>query len=161
VHRAIPLIAALAAIPAPLSAQAPAPATLAPPLGVWLDGSKRAGIDIEPCGDRLCGTVVWLKEPRTPDGKRRTDIHNSRAELRARPLCGLQIMGNFTPNGPGRWNGGWIYDPANGSTYKAYMRTEPDGTLTVRGYVGIPFMGRSETWTRPAAPLPRCDGGPA
>ncbi|MDE2239650.1 MAG: DUF2147 domain-containing protein [Rhodospirillales bacterium] len=128
------------------------------PEGWWLDQTGEAGILISPCGADLCGRIEWLKAPLDAAGKPKTDIHNTNAALRARPVCGLQILGGFAPAANGGWHGGWIYDPKNGKTYTSVMHLEADGTLHVRGYVGIPLFGRSEVWTRPAtAPTP-CAG---
>ncbi len=126
------------------------------PLGWWLDQTKRAGILIAPCGNQLCGHIEWLKSPLDPEGKPKTDLHNPDTALHSRPICGLPILGGFAPDGSGGWNGGWIYDPDAGKTYKSQMHVAADGTLHVRGYIGIPLLGRSETWTRPPAPPPQC-----
>lgn len=126
--------------------------------GWWVDQSGKAGIVIAPCGKALCGKIEWLKKPRNKAGEPKTDIHNSNAALRPRPLCGLPILGDFLPNGLGTWKDGWIYDPQNGKTYKSVMHVAADGTLHVRGYIGIPLLGRSEVWQRPAKPLPPCKG---
>ncbi|MDE1883676.1 MAG: DUF2147 domain-containing protein [Rhodospirillales bacterium] len=127
--------------------------------GWWMDQSGKAGIVIAPCGKDLCGRIEWLKVPMDKAGRPKTDIHNSNAALKPRPLCGLQILGNFIPDGQGGWKGGWIYDPQNGETYKSVMHVVADGTLHVRGYIGIPLLGRSEVWRRPANVLPACSGG--
>jgi uncharacterized protein (DUF2147 family) len=124
--------------------------------GWWLDQSGRAGIFIAPCGAALCGAIKWLRNPLDAAGQPRADIHNQDTALRTRPLCGLPMLDSFAPDGNGGWQGGHIYDPENGKTYKSVMHLAADGTLHVRGYIGIPLLGRSEIWTRPAASLAPC-----
>ncbi len=139
---------------------APAGAAESDPTGWWLDESGRAGIVIAPCGDRLCGTVQWLKEPNDRvTGKPKTDRQNSDATLKQRPLCGLPILWDFKAASPGTWEEGRIYDPEGGDTYKSTMELRDDGTLKVRGYIGLPLLGRSQIWSRPATALTNCGGG--
>ena len=67
------------------------------------------------------------------------------------------MLGDFVAGDTaGAWTGGFIYDPEKGETYKSNMHLQPDGTLVVRGYIGISWLGRSQVWTRPPAPLPHC-----
>lgn len=128
--------------------------------GWWLDATGKAGILIAPCGSgQLCGNIEWLRTPLDAQGKPKTDIHNPDESLRPRLLCGLQILGNFTQDDDGSWKGGWIYDPSTGKTYKSIMHVAADGTLRVRGYIGIPMIGRSEIMTRPAMQLQHCAAG--
>jgi len=39
------------------------------------------------------------------------DAQNPDAAERQRPLCHMQFMGNFTPDGHNRYLDGWIYNP--------------------------------------------------
>lgn len=126
------------------------------PLGWWLDQTGKGGVYIYQCGQYLCGKVEWLRTPLNKDGKPVEDVLNSNASLRTRQLCGILTMGNFVADGPNAWKGGWIYDAANGKTYDSVMHLKDDGTLVVRGYIGTPMFGRSETWTRPTATLTPC-----
>lgn len=129
--------------------------------GWWIDGSHRAAIMIAPCGDKLCGSIQWLKIPNDPaTGKPKSDYKNGDPALRSRPLCGLQLLWGFVHEpDPSLWDDGQIYDPESGNTYHARMILKPDGTLDVRGYIGIPLLGRSETWVRPTEELTACMGG--
>ena len=47
------------------------------------------------------------------------------------------------------WDGGTILDPNNGKVYKVRL-TPTDGgrQLEVRGYMGLPLLGRTQTWVR-------------
>ena len=127
--------------------------------GWWLDATGRAGILVTPCDNNtLCGRIEWLREPHNAAGTPVLDVHNEDASLRNRQVCGLLMMGKLVANGPGAWKDGWIYDPASGKTYKATMHLRPDGTLSLRGYIGIPLIGRSSVWTRPTTPLTPCTG---
>jgi uncharacterized protein (DUF2147 family) len=143
-----------------LTLSPPSARAQAAPQGPWLDQTKRAVILIAPCGAALCGNIEWLKPPAPGTNPPTTDIHNPDASLQNRPLCGLTMLGGFVPDGSGGWTGGWIYDPALGKTYKSVMHVNADGTLHVRGYIGIPMLGRTEIWTRPPAALPHCTVNP-
>lgn len=126
--------------------------------GLWLDEEKKAAILIEQCGDKLCGSIRWLREP-LRDGKPKLDIHNPDAKLRDRPDCGLQMLGEFKQSDPNEWKGGWIYNPADGNSYDSHMILQDDGTLRVRGFVGISLFGKSQVWTRPTEELADCTKG--
>jgi len=150
---AVALGAAMAFLGAPRS---PAVAQAASPvLGHWLSQERDGVIDIQACGDKLCGRLIWIKDPLDKDGKPRVDNNNPKPELRNRPRCNLVIMGGFVPTGTDKWGDGWIYDPNNGSTYDAKMRLDGE-VLKLRGFIGISLIGRSTTWTRADPALVNC-----
>jgi len=126
------------------------PAAAAGPLGAWSTDGDKSRVLIEPCGDALCGRLVWLREPVYADGQAKVDRNNPDEGLRARPILGLPLLAGFKPEAgaPGRWTDGTIYDPESGKTYSGTLTLQPDGTLGVRGYVGLPMFGRSVLWTR-------------
>ena len=111
--------------------------------GVWVTSDGEGYVEITHASGVYQGTIIG-----GPDGPPRFDDNNPDPQLRDRPLLGLTIMTGFTPNGEGKWTGGRIYDPNNGKTYKCTLELAKDGTLKVRGYVGISWFGRTETWTR-------------
>jgi uncharacterized protein (DUF2147 family) len=125
------------------------PALAASPVGLWATEGAKGQVRIETCGEKLCGKIVALAEPNYPDGKPKIDRNNPDAALRERPIVGLPILRDFGPEKgeANKWSGGTIYDPESGSTYKCTMTLQADGTLEVRGYVGMPLLGRSQTWT--------------
>jgi uncharacterized protein (DUF2147 family) len=116
-------------------------------LGEWLTGEKTSKILIYKCGDEFCGKISWLKEPER-DGKPRVDEKNPEERLRTQPLMGLVILRGFTFDGEDTWEGGKIYDPKSGNDYSAKMTLADSTTLNLRGYILIPLLGRTETWTR-------------
>ena len=46
------------------------------------------------------------------------------------------------------WSDGRIYNPSDGKEYKAYMKLKDKNTLSVRGYIGISLLGKTDTWIR-------------
>jgi uncharacterized protein (DUF2147 family) len=71
-----------------------------------------------------------------------------RGSQRCKPLLGLVFIDGMRRSGS-KYDGGTILDPETGTSYSANMKLSPDGnTLTVRGYVGIPLFGQSQTWKR-------------
>jgi uncharacterized protein (DUF2147 family) len=64
------------------------------------------------------------------------------------PILGLVFIEGMKQSGLD-YEGGTILDPETGKIYKASMSLDPGGAqLTVRGYIGLPIFGRSQTWTR-------------
>jgi uncharacterized protein (DUF2147 family) len=123
-------------------------ASAATPVGTWYAEGGAAQIAIEPCGEALCGRVVWLRSPLDEDGCQLTDRHNPDAALRGRKVEGLKILWGLTSRPDGTWVNGRIYDPASGSTYTCRLALDGDDRVRLRGYVGIPVIGRTATWTR-------------
>ena len=66
----------------------------------------------------------------------------------AGPLVGLELFAGFEYDGNGRWIGGTIYDPNSGKTYRCIVTFVDAATLKVRGYIGVPLLGRTEIWKR-------------
>jgi uncharacterized protein (DUF2147 family) len=97
---------------------------------------------------KLNAKIVALREPLTPDGRVKTDIHNPDASKRSRPIIGMVFMTGFTPAGPGKWDHGTVYDPQSGNTYSCTMELEGANTLKLHGYVLLSAIGRTQIWTR-------------
>jgi uncharacterized protein (DUF2147 family) len=119
------------------------------PVGVWLHANKRIRVEIAPCGDRLCGKIVWFRWPNDAQGLPLVDLRNENPALRTRPLLGLTILkGLRLADDERTWTGGEIYNPDDGVNYKATMSIQNDGSLRVRAYVLIPTLGKTQIWTR-------------
>ena len=116
------------------------------PLGVWDAGESH--IEIYHCGELLCGRIVALDEPLDEDGKTKIDDNNPDPALRTRPIMGMDLIAGFSRKSDRRWVKGTIYDPRDGKTYKCAMTLKKDGTLEVRGYVGLALFGKTVVWTR-------------
>ena len=156
-------IGRLAAALVAFSASAALAQTAAPPpvlspgfTGVWLDDTGQGAIEIGPCGDKLCGRVVWLKDPVDKTGKPQTDGYNPEAGKRKRPICGLPVIGDLKRQSGGSWDAGWIYDPKDGKSYDVELKLRGADRLEVTGYIGTKFLSESFIWTRAPATLPRC-----
>jgi uncharacterized protein (DUF2147 family) len=128
-------------------------------VGVWAtplgteDGGAR--IQIYEKGGKYFGKIIWLEIPVYPAddeqgmaGLTKVDRENPDQSLQKRTIMNLEMMFDFEYAGDGKWKGGTIYAPDDGKTYKCKMSLEEDGTLKVRGYIGVSLLGRTEVWTR-------------
>ncbi len=106
------------------------------PTGIWLDQNGRGAVEIAPCtgGAGFCGYVVHI-----------ADAANAKR-------CGLQILGNVTPDG-----GGWIYSPDRGRKYSVALTRLSDDKLRVVGNAGS-FFSKTFTWKRAPDDIARCGG---
>lgn len=120
----------------------------ATPEGVWYAEGGAAQVEIAPCGEGLCGSVVWLRSPLDEEGCALRDRQNPEPALRARPVVGLEVLRGLRPAGDGAWTGGTIYDPASGRTYRCEARLDGVDRLRLRGYVGVSWLGRTTRWVR-------------
>ena len=112
--------------------------------GKWMTEDGEAVVEIYQSGDKLNGKIVWLKNAINAQGKLLIDHENPDKSKRTRTLIGLLMLMDFKQN-DGKWEGGKIYDPSEGKTYKCGIWLEK-GKLKVRGYAGMFYQ--TQTWTR-------------
>jgi uncharacterized protein (DUF2147 family) len=64
------------------------------------------------------------------------------------PILGMIILQGLKPDGTD-YGGGTVLDPVNGKLYKSKVSLADDGRkLNLRGYIGVPLLGRTQTWLR-------------
>jgi len=111
-------------------------------LGDWREPTGSV-IEIFTCGHDVCAKMIAISK-RAPT---QFDEKNPDPSARKHLLCGLQIGYGFHLTDPTHADGGRLYDPKSGKTYRGAMTADGD-RLRLRGYIGIKAFGRSETWTR-------------
>lgn len=121
-------------------------------LGVWQTAEKDGKIELYKSGAMYAGKLIWGADMFERDGKTRDaaqskkDVNNPDPALQKRPLQNLVILTGFTYR-DGIWDGGSIYDPESGKTYRCTMKLK-NGKLDIRGYVGLSLFGKTVTWSR-------------
>ena len=110
-------------------------------LGTYLSENKTGKVEVTKQNGKYIGTLVWTSVAGAKDEK------NPDASLKKRTLKGVVILKDMTYDN-GIWKNGTIYDPESGNTYKATIKLKSDGNLTLRGYIGVPALGRNSVWTR-------------
>ena len=123
----------------------------ATPVGLWksIDDETKAEkslIRITDNGGVLSGKVEKILTDKT-DAKC-TECTDERKD---QPVQGMTILRNVKASAEdkGVWEGGDILDPNNGKVYKVRLKPIDGGKkLEVRGYIGMPMLGRTQTWLR-------------
>ncbi len=134
-----------------LSFAATAAFAQASPVGLWktIDDETKAEksyVRIVDDGGVLSGRIERLINPSKPD-----PVCDACTDARkGQPITGMTIVEGVKKNpDESFWDGGSILDPNNGKTYKVRLTPKDDGkTLDVRGYIGMPLLGRTQTWHR-------------
>ena len=96
--------------------------------GVWLRDNGKSKVRIAPCGDKLCGHVVWVKDPDSPS------------------KVGQRVFFNMKESGDSSWTGN-AFNPENGKTYSGKMSVKGN-TLTTSGCVFGGLICQSVSWSR-------------
>lgn len=91
--------------------------------GAWLT------VDIQPCDDKLCGTIV--------------EAH----EAKDNSIVGTEMIKGMKKKSDTAYSKGKIYAPDTKKWYKSKMKLK-DGELKVSGCVLGGIICRSQTWTR-------------
>jgi uncharacterized protein (DUF2147 family) len=118
-------------------------------LGTWLSETKDLKVEVYKQQNQYFGKLIWFDCPaNTPPMESYKDKSNPDTNLRNRPWLGLILLKNLVFDGKNEWVNGDIYDPNSGSTYRSKVRLTDTQTLNVRGYIGIPFFGKTMIFFR-------------
>jgi Delta7-sterol 5-desaturase len=121
----------LASISSFLSSQSPA--QISGVIDEWWTPGFSARVKLDPCENKLCGTITWAWDEKT------TDV------VDRRPLVGQRIISGMVANAAQGYSGS-IYNPEDGRTYSATMRLKSPNTLLVEGCVL--FICQKQVWRR-------------
>ena len=127
-------------------------AAQATPVGLWKtiddDGkTEKSLVRISESGGVLSGTIEKIFDPAKQDSK----CDKCTDERKDKPTLGMVILRNIRQDSDDKaiWEGGDILDPNNGKVYKARLKPIDGGKkMEMRGYIGIPLLGRTQTWQR-------------
>lgn len=97
---------------------------------------------------KLSAKIVELSEPKTPDGKEKSDIYNPDPRKRNHPIIGLVFISGLTKKSATRWENGTVYDPKSGKTYSCSVELQGPDKIKLRGFIGVAVIGRNYIWTR-------------
>jgi uncharacterized protein (DUF2147 family) len=106
------------------------------PQGYWLTEDRGGIVQIHPCGDALCGTIVGLTD---------WPAHGTKVDVHGNPQCHLTLLAGLREEDDGRWHG-TITNPEDGRTYSAEVWVPADGLMRLRGYIGLPLFGSTQLW---------------
>jgi uncharacterized protein (DUF2147 family) len=117
------------------------------PSGTWLVEDGRARIRLERCGpsrERICGFIVWMKEPADKRGQPYRDKENPDSDKRTRTLLGHQLIMGLQATTDGRFAGD-IYNAEDGKSYSVSLWRESSDRLKLKGCL-IKFLCQTQTW---------------
>jgi uncharacterized protein (DUF2147 family) len=128
-------------------------AAQATPVGLWktIDDktkTERSLVRITESGGVLTGKVEKLL---APDAKQDAVCDLCTDDLQDKPLLGLPVVRGVKQDDDDKtlWGGGTITDAKEGKVYKVRLKPIEGGAkLEVRGYIGLPMLGRTQTWIR-------------
>lgn len=133
------------------SMMTPALAQEASPVGLWkniddADGKPKALIRITETRGELSGKIekLYLSPGENPNPR----CDKCTGEKKDQPVIGMVFMSGLKKQ-DSEYSGGEIVDPDNGKVYRSKLTLVDGGKkLNVRGYIGMPMFGRSQTWVR-------------
>ena len=120
------------------------------PVGKWQtiddkSGEPKSIIEISSVDNVLEGKILELLDPKSAPICKKCS-----GEKANQPLVGMIILWNVTgAENKKSWGGGKILDPKKGKTYSVKLTLQKGGNeLKVRGYIGAPFIGRTQVWKK-------------
>lgn len=131
------LLAAAGLLATPLQASA---AGYGDVYGTWRNPKNTVHVEIKPCGEKVCGYVVWA---------------NAKAQADAREggttnLIGSQLLREFAPDDNGGWKGK-VFVPNRNMTLSGTARPVSATSLVARGCLLPGILCKSQVWTRVAS----------
>ncbi len=123
------------------------------PAGLWKtidDNTKKekSYVRIVESGGAFTGKVEKIVDPDAPKDAVCKDCPDDRKD---KPILGMTIIRDVKANTNDKavFDGGEILDPNNGKVYRVKLTLVDGGSkLDVRGYIGTPMLGRTQTWIR-------------
>lgn len=119
-------------------------------IGEWWTEGREGRIRFKRYKDGTFIGVTTCCNPKNPskDNPGNLDIHNPDPKKRSRSNIGIVLIWNLKYDEDGEYTDGYVYNPRDGKTYRMNIEVIDRNTLEIRGYIGIPLLGQTQTWKR-------------
>lgn len=121
--------------------------------GTWKNiddktGSSKAILEIRQETNGTYTAKIVKVTPRPGYTAKETCV-NCPAPYTDKPILGMDVLKGLKPAAGSNFTQGKIIDPLSGHIYSMKAKLSPNGKrLTLRGYVGVSALGRSQTWIK-------------
>lgn len=105
-------------------------------LGTWWNSDGSVSVEVAPCGQFLCGTVLHAEQRAEEDARKAGVMH----------MVGLRVMREFQPMGGGRWKG-HVFVPARNQVFRSTITPLSADHMKVEGCV-LAIICQDEIWRR-------------
>lgn len=117
-------------------------------VGEWWTEEREGRVRFERAPDGTYrGRTSWRAPGPDTDDSPILDRNNPDPKLRRRKTLGIILIWNLAFEG-GEYEGGYVYNPRDGDTYRFEAELLDPDTLKIRGYLGIPLLGQNQIWKR-------------
>ncbi|HWY10034.1 MAG TPA: DUF2147 domain-containing protein [Bacteroidia bacterium] len=111
-------------------------------VGFYISNDKTSIFKFYKSGDKYVGKLVWMKHPE------RKDTMNPDVSKRNKKLLGSIVVYGLIYDGKNEWTEGFVYDATKGKTFQCHICRDEKNNITMRGYIGIPALGKSEYFVK-------------
>lgn len=108
-----------------------------------LTGKEKGVVEIFEYKGKIYGKIIEIFEA----DKKHLKCEKCVGDDHNKAILGMNIIRGLKKKNNG-YEGGKIIDPQTGKSYHCKIVLEGKDKLIVRGYIGIPLFGRSQTWSR-------------
>ena len=105
--------------------------------GIWRNPQNSVHVEVRPCANRMCGTVIWANEKAIADARRGGTPN----------LIGQQVFRDFTKDRNGIWRGR-VFVPDIAKTFSGTIVSIDAKTLRGSGCLVGRIACKSQDWTR-------------
>ncbi len=128
---------------------AKAPAATDAIVGEWWTEGREGRIRFQRHKDgTYVGITTCCKPDEPTEDNPGIDKNNPDPKLRTRSTVGIVLIWGLGYAEDGKYTDGYVYNPRDGHTYRFQATVINRTTLKIRGYVGIPLLGETQTWRR-------------
>ena len=105
--------------------------------GVWRNPKGSVHIELKPCGEQICGYVVWASAKAQADARR----------AGTPDLIGKQLLRDFAPS-TGKVYRGKVFAPDLNATFTGTAQRIDARSLRAKGCLVAGLLCKSQVWTR-------------
>jgi uncharacterized protein (DUF2147 family) len=109
----------------------------ASPIGIWQNPKGTIRVRTRPCGEMLCGNIVWASAKAMADAR----------DAGVTSLIGTELLSDYRHTGGARWTG-QVYVPDQGRRFYSTIEQKGPNDLRISGCILGGLLCKRQDWIR-------------